>query len=245
MSCDQFDKDAISVATLSAFQSRVTSRVSKSLLACRSFGQFTVVITSAMEDLGCSGFGKFMFARDVSHIKFGNGLREGVSSDQHIIMNSERVALIVDATQVIKAEVSMLRETVAILFEVMTIWLQSYSDARDYRLEVMQEQINVVEHLDSSTQCLHRINDQLIEGQNNIREQLLSQLMEAFPTLDLSTYQQNVILNIINRATEREREALSLQIQQNSELRALVERVIEVLKSSDAPEDGLVQDYTE
>ena len=225
-------QQTIHLAMQNAYQAGILSRASRALIGCQQFGEFVQVVSRTFEELDCCGCAKFTFAEDSSHIRLGKGVGKQCNCENSIVLNSKRVALIIDISKKSATESGLLRDSISIFFDTMNSWLEHHSSIHDERKETALEKMDIVKNLDNFTECLYRINDHLLETQQHVREDLLSQLIGAFPRLGLDADQENMILDIVNNAIERENQLLNSQVQQNVELRELIQRAVFALTPS-------------
>ncbi|HEY7772516.1 MAG TPA: hypothetical protein VIC26_05010 [Marinagarivorans sp.] len=240
------DEDTTMSAMQCACQASIVARAARQLIECRSFESFLCCAHKTLCDLGCSGFAQFQFRGESRRLKFGKTPR----SNQHAVTakpvveinqcdgraeltyRCERVCVVIDTGHYRERDYNILKNNVVVFCESMSAWLNHHSALVQERIDAVSEKINVVNNLNNFTRCLYRINDHLLHTQRHIREDLLTQLVSTFPVLGLHADQENKILDIVNAAVDQENQLLSSQIQQNIELRTLIERTIKALSST-------------
>ncbi|BCD97475.1 hypothetical protein [Marinagarivorans cellulosilyticus] len=236
------DEDTTMSAMQSAYQAGIVARASRRLIECHNLESFLCCAHKTLQDLGCSGFAQFQFNEESRHIKFGDTVRlhqraalHGAEAyvdgrdDSQFTYHGEQILLIIDIEFCNPRDSDILKDNVAIFADSMSSWLDHHSKLHRERVTSAAEKLSVVNNLNNFTRCLYRINDHLLETQRHVREDLLSQLITAFPVMGLDADQENTILDIVNAAIERENQLLGSQIKQNIELRSLMESAVEAL----------------
>lgn len=237
------DEDTTMSAMQSAYQAGIVARAARQLIECHSLESFLCCAHKTLSNLGGAGFAQFQFRGESRRIKFGktspfsrlaltvNPTDENNQHDRRaeLTYRCEWVLVVIDTRHFRERDYNILERNVVVFCESMRAWLQHHSALLQERIETVSEKINVVNNLNSFTRCLYRINDRLLDTQRHVREDLLTQLVSAFPMLGLQADQENRILDIVNAAVDRENALVTSQIQQNAELRRLIEQTIKAL----------------
>ncbi len=236
----------ISWAMVNSHHNGLIARSSRSILECLTANDVMGVVTRTLDELGLSGGGQFIVDADGEclNFQFGGGLSLSYGSGENgfvnfddnsdsdsgsLVFREKNFLLIISFETEPNAEREQLRDNLTILVDIVQGWISRSLEST--RVEFLQrnQRVDLTIKMTGIIDCLGKVSQHLIDSHHRVVERLNAELLAQFPNMSLEPSQEGSIINIANLAMEKQKGLLKSQLNQNEDLRLIMQEVIKAL----------------
>ncbi len=253
-SADQPDDSVFHDASLRAFQCGVIVRSSKNIIAANSLDNITNICKCFFDELDLSGYFRISMDDEISKSMFGKGIsriaadtlknntqtgnQKVLLQDGFLIVNTSSTYFFLSTEKLSASYIDILKDNLVFFVDVIEAWCINHLQKKSMHRDFECARSNLTDKLKDSVRGIATANKYLIENYYSMSEDLLTSLVVRFPTLALEADQEEMILDIINLAINKQLGAILHQIESNNKLCDVIGETFDTLTDIAKDEDS-------
>ncbi len=232
----------------SSYLNGVIARSCQQVVAATTLPEISQLIVEMFSELGISGLLRLQIKEEKLSQSFGESLRKSnlkklleSNQQQQKVYQSCNITVIQDDSVIFLIEDASVRynhhliDVMTSYIDIIQSWCNNYSHLRNIEQELFGERQKLINHIKQMQSKFDLVESQIDEIQEEVVEEILGNLMQAFPTLGLEADQENLILDIFHTSFNKQIKIFKNQMDLRLLIKNLLDNAILTLNKSNHP----------